>query len=302
MKRKDDDMNKLLGDKKAAVIFVAPAFLLFTLILFVPIIQVIYYSLCDYTGLTRPEFIGIKNYINLFTSDDTMRISLKNSIFFMFFSAVSQQLIGLFLAVLLTNIKWGKNLFKNIYYLPCVLSSAALGLLWAFLFNPKIGVNQLLSYFGIQGPNWLFSTSGFIPLPMWVIGFVALWQYVGQTMMLYMAQISGISTDIYEASYIDGASRLQSFCHITLPLIRPMLVTTLSLNCIGSLKFFDLIYNMTQGGPNHTTEVLASHLYMQGFQYFKYGYASAISIVLLVLCLVMTFLINRCIKVETYET
>lgn len=295
-------MNKLLGDKKAAVIFVAPAFLLFTLILFVPIIQVIYYSLCDYTGLTRPEFIGIKNYINLFTSDDTMRTSLKNSIFFMFFSAVSQQIIGLFLAVLLTNIKWGKNLFKNIYYLPCVLSSAALGLLWAFLFNPKIGVNQLLSYFGIQGPNWLFSTSGFIPLPMWVIGFVALWQYVGQTMMLYMAQISGISTDIYEASYIDGASRLQSFCHITLPLIRPMLVTTLSLNCIGSLKFFDLIYNMTQGGPNHTTEVLASHLYMQGFQYFKYGYASAISIVLLVLCLVMTFLINRCIKVETYET
>lgn len=294
-------MNKLLEDKKAAVIFVAPAFLLFTLILFVPIIQVIYYSLCNYSGLTKPEFIGLKNYINLLTSDETMKIALKNSVFFMLFSAVTQQLIGLFLAVLLTNINWGRNLFKNIYYLPCVLSSAALGLLWAFLFNPKIGINQLLSWFGIQGPNWLFSTKGLIPLPMWVIGFVALWQYVGQTMMLYMAQISGISRDIYEASYIDGASKAQSFHYITLPLIRPMLVTTLSLNCIGSLKFFDLIYNMTQGGPNHTTEVLASHLYMQGFQYFKYGYASAISIVLLVLCLIVTFLINRFIKIETYE-
>lgn len=258
-------MNKLLEDKKAAVIFIAPAFLLFTLILFIPIIQVIYYSLCDYSGLTEPEFIGFKNYINLFINDNTMKIALKNSIFFMLFSAISQQFIGLLLAVLLTNLKKGRNLFKNIYYLPCVLSSAALGLLWAFLFNPKIGINQLLSYFGIKGPNWLFSTGGFIALPMWVIGFVALWQYVGQTMMLYMAQISGISKDIYEASYIDGASKAQSFRYITMPLIKPMLVTTLSLNCIGSLKFFDLIYNMTQGGPNHITEVLASHLYTQGF-------------------------------------
>ena len=154
---------------------------------------------------------------------------------------------------------------------------------------------------GVQGPNWLFATKGLIPLPMWVIGFVALWQYVGQTMMLYMAQISGISRDIYEASYIDGASKSRAFMHITLPLIRPMLVTTLSLNCIGSLKFFDLVYNMTQGGPNHTTEVLASHLYTQGFKFFKYGYASSISIVLLILCMVMTVVISKCIKVETYE-
>ncbi len=137
---------------------------------------------------------------------------------------------------------------------------------------------------------------------MWVIGCVALWQYVGQNMMLYMAQISGISRDIYEASYIDGASRGQSFRFITLPLIKPMLITTLSLNCIGSLKFFDLIYNMTQGGPNHRTDVLATHLYTQGFKYYKYGYASAISIILLILCLFTTFLISKCIKVETYES
>ncbi|MDK2808394.1 MAG: raffinose/stachyose/melibiose transport system permease protein [Clostridiales bacterium] len=294
-------MNKILENKKAIVVFVAPAFLLFTLILFVPIIQVIYYSLCDYSGLTKPEFAGLKNYISLFTKDDTMKTALKNSIFFMIFSAVSQQVVGLVLAVLLTNIKRGRNLFKNIYYLPSVLSSAALGLLWAFMFNPKIGINQLLSTIGIKGPNWLFATSGFITLPMWVIGFVALWQYVGQTMMLYMAQISGISKDIYEASYIDGASKRQTFRHITLPLIKPMMVTSLSLNCIGSLKFFDLIYNMTQGGPNHTTEVLATHLYDQGFKYFKYGYASAISMVLLVLCLIVTVMINKLIKVETYE-
>lgn len=294
-------MDRILRDKKAIVIFVAPAFILFTLILFVPIIQVFYYSLCDYNALTKPEFVGLKNYIDLFTDDEVMRIALKNSLFFMIFSAVSQQAVGLLLAVLLTNVKHGKNFFKNVYYLPCVLSSAALGLLWAFMFNPRMGINQMLAYFGIEGPMWLSSTNGFIVLPMWIIAFVALWQYVGQTMMLYIAQISGISKELYEASYIDGASKMQSFRHLTLPLVKPMMITSLSLNCIGSLKFFDLVYNMTQGGPNHRTDVLATHLYTQGFQYFKYGYASTISVVLLIMCLIISFIINKCIKVETYE-
>jgi len=294
-------MEKILRDKKAIVLFCTPAFIMFTLILLLPILQVLYYSVCDYNALSKPQFIGLKNYIDLFTSDETMRIALKNSIFFMLFSAVSQQLFGLMLAVFLTNIKKGRNFFKNIYYLPCVLSSAALGLLWAFMFNPKMGLNQMLACFGIEGPLWLSQSTGFIPLPMWVIAFVALWQYIGQTMMLYMAQITGISTELFEASYIDGASKTDSFRFVTLPLIKPMFVTTLTLNCIGSLKFFDLIYNMTQGGPNHRTEVLATHLYDQGFKYFKYGYASAISVVLLIMCLLVTFIISKSIKIDNYE-
>lgn len=301
-KEGEAEVDKILRDKKAIVIFVAPALILFILVLVIPIFQMIYYSLCDYAALTPPEFVGLANYKKLFFKDATFRIALKNSIFFMIFSAVSQQIIGLLLAVLLTNIPRGRNLFKNIYYLPCVLSSAALGLLWAFLFNPKIGINQLLAKFGIEGPLWLMDSKGFIVLPMWVIAFVALWQYVGQNMMLYMAQITGISRDLYEACYMDGASKLKAFRYITLPLVKPMIVTSLSLNCIGSLKFFDLVYNMTQGGPNHRTEVLATELYAEGFNYFKYGYASAISVVLLVMCLVVTILIKRVFRVETYES
>ncbi len=295
-------MDKLLKDKKAIAIFVAPALIMFVLILVIPIFQMFYYSLCDYAALTPPKFIGLANYKKLFLKDATFRIALKNSLFFMIFSAISQQIVGLLLAVLLTNIPAGRNIFKNIYYLPCVLSSAALGLLWAFMFNPKIGINQLLAKIGIKGPLWLMESKGFIVLPMWVIAFVALWQYVGQNMMLYMAQITGISRELYEASYVDGASKPKAFWYITLPLIKPMMVTSLSLNCIGSLKFFDLVYNMTQGGPNHRTEVLATQLYAEGFNYFKYGYASAISVVLLVMCLLVTVLIRRVIKVETYES
>lgn len=294
-------MEKLFRDKKAIIIFLAPAFLLFTFILLIPIGKAVYYSFCDWTGLSDPVFVGLGNFKKMFTKDETMKMAVKNSIFFMLFSAVTQQIIGLILAALLTNIKRGRNFFKNVYYLPCVLSSAALGLMWAFLFNPGMGINSLLEVFGVKGPNWLMEIDGFIILPMWVIAFVALWQYVGQTMMLYMAQISGISKSLYEASYIDGASKTKSFRYITLPLIRPMMITTLSLNCIGSLKFFDLIKTMTDSGPNYRTSVLATHMYEQGFKYNKYGYASAIAVVLLVMCLVVTGIINRCFKSENYE-
>ncbi len=274
---------------------------MFTAILLIPICQTFYYSLCDWNALTSPKFVAFDNFKRLFVKDKIMRTALKNSLFFMLFSAITQQILGLILAGILTNIKRGRNLFKNIYYLPAVLSSAALGLLWSFLFNPKMGINQILAYFGVEGPLWLMDTKGFIVLPMWVIAFVALWQYTGTTMMLYMAQISGISKTLYEASYIDGASKFKSFFTITLPLIKPMVATTLSLNCIGSLKFFDLVYNMTQGGPNHRTDVLATHLYNEGFQYFKYGYANAIGVVLLLMCLIVTVVINRSIKVKNYE-
>lgn len=294
-------MDKIFRDKKAIILFIAPGIILFTAILLVPICQAFYYSLCDWNALTKPKFVGFDNYIKLFTDDETMRTAIKNSLFFTVFSAITQQILGLTLAAVLTNVKKGRNIFKNIYYLPVVLSSAALGLLWSFLFNPKMGINQILKLMGIKGPLWLMDTKGFIVLPMWMIAVVALWQYAGSTMMLYMARMAGISKSLYEAAYIDGATKFQAFKKLTLPLVKPMVGTTLSLNCIGSLKFFDLVYNMTQGGPNHRTEVLATHLYDQGFKYFKYGYASAIGIVLLVMCLLVTVLINKFTKAEDYE-
>lgn len=300
-------MDRLLRNKKAIIVFIAPALILFTAVLFVPICKSVYYSFCNYKINYPKEFNGIDNYVKLFTKDKTMRIALKNSIFFMIFSCVSQLICGLVLAALLTNIKKGKDLFKNIYYLPCVLSSAALGLLWMFVFTPRLGINEMLASVGLladctDGPEWLFDTKGYIILPIIVISVVALWQYVGQSMMLYMAQISGISKDIYEAAYIDGANKPQAFWHITLPLIRPMVATAMSLNAIGSLKFFDLVYNMIpEGFLGGRAHVLATHLYEQGFKYNKLGYGSSIGVVLMLMCLVITVIINKFVKVDNYE-
>ena len=142
-------MDKLLRNKKAIIIFMAPALILFTFILFIPICQSVYYSFCDYNALTPPKFVGLKNYQALI-GDKTLKIALKNSVFFLIYSCVTQLIMGLFLAALLTNIDKGRNLFKNIIYLPCVLSSAALGLLWMFIFSPKLGINQLLEKIGME--------------------------------------------------------------------------------------------------------------------------------------------------------
>ena len=298
-------MDKLLRNKTAIFVFVAPALILFTAVLFVPIGTSFYYALCQYDRTTRTySFIGLGNFRKMLT-DPTMRIALKNSLFFLAFSCISQLIMGLILAGLLTNINKGRNLFKNIIYMPCVLSSAALGLLWAFLFHAKVGINNLLALVGVKGPGWLYSTKGFITLPMWVIAFVALWQYVGQSMMLYMAQISGISKALYEASYIDGATKAKAFRYITLPLIKPMVGTAMSLNAIGSLKFFDLIYSMLgDKTENLKMDVLATYLYRTGFSSkggHHYGYASAIGIVLVGLCLLATAIINKIFKTDQYE-
>ncbi len=193
-------MDKMLKNKTAIIIFMAPALILFTAVLFIPIGTSFYYALCDYDKATRSySFIGLANFRKMLT-DPTMGIALKNSLFFLLFSCISQLIMGILYAALLTNIQRGRNLFKNIIYMPCVLSSAALGLLWAFLFHAKVGINNLLEYIGIKGPGWLYEIKGFITLPMWVVAFVALWQYVGQSMMLYLAQISGINKSLYEAS------------------------------------------------------------------------------------------------------
>lgn len=295
-------MERLLRDKKMILLFVGPAVLLFVCIILGPMIYGVALALFQWDGMSDPKFIGFDNFTFMFTQDVTFWVSFKNSIFFVIFSLISQQFLGLLTAIILTNNIKFKNLFKNIYYLPVVLSSAAVGLLWSFIFHPQIGVlNGLLLTFGVTGPNWLYEISGWLPLPLWCIGIVAMWQYMGSTMMLYMAAIQGIPESLYEAAYIDGASRIKCIRYITLPLITPMVKISTVLSCIGSLKFFDLIFTMTRGGPAHATEVLASHLYTRSFAQWEYGYGSALAIILIVLCLLFTFVLNKLVKVENYE-
>lgn len=292
-------MESELRNRRTIAIFMLPAVIIYLAVFLIPVASAAYLSLCDWNGLTPPVFIGLDNFIYMFTKDSTLVTALRNSVFFVVFSLISQQTLGLLMALILSygNIKH-RNFLKNSYYLPCVLSGTAVGLMFSFIFNNKGILNSFLALFGIKGPMWLIDTSWSIPLPLWIIGIVAMWQYSGSAMMLYYAGIQGIPQELFESAYLDGAGRVTAIRYITLPLIKPIAKISITLSCIGSLKFFDLIYNMTSGGPNHQTEVLAMHLFTRAFQYWQYGYGSAISIVLLVLCLVCTYIVDKAIHTE----
>lgn len=297
-------MEKMRRDKKTIALFVAPAFILFVLVLLVPIVFGAGLSLFSWDGIGKAKFVGLNNFAFMFTKDATFPVALKNTIFFLVMSFFLQQLMGLSMALILTGRVKHKNFFKNIYYMPAVLSGTAVGLMWGFIFNARMGaINNLLKALGLESMvrMWLVEPNGLFPLPMWCIAFVAMWQFMGTIMLLYMAAILDIPESLFEAAYIDGASRKQAIFNITLPLLKPMLKVSTILSCIGSLKFFDLIFSMTGGGPSHLTEVIATHLYQRSFTMWQYGYGSSLAVVLVALCLIFTFIINKIIRVENYE-
>ena len=282
----------------------APATLLFIGVLIIPIIYGFYLSFCDWNGVTAPVFTGLKNYIVLFTMDQTFWIALKNSLFFVVTSLIFQQLLGLGIALVLTNGIKFRNVFKNVFYFPAVLSGTAVGLMWGFIFNFRLGaINAILNAVGLGqfARMWLVETKGIFPLPMWCITFVAMWQFSGAMMMLFMTSILQVPSSIMESARIDGATRRQCIRYITMPLIRPIFRVTMVMSCVGSLKFFDLIYTMTGGGPSHLTDVLATHMYTEAFTNWRYGFGNAIAVILVLLCLLATFIINKAVSSEDYE-
>lgn len=293
-------MNVILQNKKTIVLFLLPALLLYTGIVIFSIVEAFYYSFFSWNALSPKVFIGFDNYIRMLTKDGLFVSSLLNILFILAFSVVFQQLAGFVWAVLLSGKVRGKAAFRNIFFAPAVISSVAIGLMWTFIFHPNIGlINTLLEAVGLESWTRLWLQDKHTAL--WAVSFVTSWQYAGYSMILFLAAIQNIPSSIFESAKIDGAGSWTIIRRITLPLIKPMIKVNTILICIGSLKFFDLVYAMTGGGPAHRTEVLASYIYTRSFQNFEYGYGNAMSIVLLLVCIGFTLAANTLLKTEELE-
>lgn len=294
-------MEKLLRDKKLILLFVGPALLMYLLIMLFPILDSLYISMSKWDILSPMKYVGFQNFIRMFTVDDLFPLALKNVCIILVASLVGEQVFGFFTAAALTAEIRFKNVFKNIYFMPAVLSSAAVGLMWSFIYNPRVGlVNSLLRAIGLDSltRQWLSDEK----IALWAICVVVVWQYTGYSMTLFMSAIQGIPTSLFESARIDGATPLRILRHITLPLIMPIVKINTVLISVGSLKFFDLVFTMTpNGGPAHATEVLASHIYTRAFTNFEYGFGDALSVVLLLLCLLLTLIINKAFRIEKIE-
>ncbi|WP_139905437.1 carbohydrate ABC transporter permease [Clostridium thermarum] len=286
-------MDKLLRNKKAIFLFVFPALLIFAVVIILPICFSLYYSLLKWDGIGKGTFIGFKNYINLFVNNtDGFEKAVRNSFILALLSVFIQLPLSLLMALVLSRGVKGENFFRTVYFIPVIISTVVIGQLWMKIYNANYGMlNVFLRKIGLENlaQPWLASTktalgAAFIPI---------VWQYIGYHMLLMYAAIKSISPDIYEAAKIDGATEFQMASRITIPLIKPILQVCVVFAVTGSFKAFDLIYILTNGGPLHASEVPSTLMYNTIFDKYMYGYGSAMSIFIIVECLVFTLIIRK---------
>ncbi|MFJ5621894.1 carbohydrate ABC transporter permease [Peribacillus loiseleuriae] len=282
-------MNKVMSNKKVIAMYIAPALFLVLALIYVPIVQTGYFGLMKWNGIGDMEFIGLKNYSHLI-NDPLFWKSALHSFLLAVFSALS--LIGyLFISIILAGKIRGANLLRKIYLIPMLLASVAIAQLWLKIYHPTNGIlNTVLISLGVDNPPaWLAESN----LALYAIIVPIIWQYAGFYILIYYAALKNIPESLIEAARIDGATPLQIALKIKLPLIMNVIKVTIVLAVVGSLKYFDLIYVMTDGGPNGSSEVMASYMYHKAFKGFDFGYGSAIGFFLLVICLVVTFIISK---------
>jgi raffinose/stachyose/melibiose transport system permease protein len=260
--------------RKAAVIFLAPVVLLLVVYIFYPIVDTFITSTYKWNGISADKtFIGLKNWLTLI-KDMNFWIAFKNNIVIMVFSISIQIPLGLAMATFLDFGGKKLNLFKVVWFIPLLMSSVAVGFLFTYALATNGGIFSTISKM-LGGGN--IDLLGNPKLALYTVIGVICWQFTPFYMVYCMAGYSNISTDVFEAARIDGATRGQYFWRVALPLLSPALKSAAILSMVGSLKYFDLIYVMTGGGPGTSTELMATYMYKNSFSQFNMGYGSAVA-------------------------
>ena len=271
--------------------FVLPAATVFVTLFLVPTVASFWFSLTRW-DLFQAHFIGLDNYRQFFKEPFLIQ-GLSNTLIYAVLTSVSKSVLGLLLAVLLTSgILW-QSFLRAVVFFPVLVSTIGVGITFAALMHPTKGaINVALAWVGIDGPAWLSEPS----LALYSVAFIDLWKGVGLATLIYIAGLAAISPDYYEAARIDGATRLQQFWRVTVPLVRPATVTVVTLSLIGGLRSFDIIWATTKGGPGFASDVLASVIYKQ-YQAGFYGLATAGNVILFgliaVIILPLTWWFNK---------
>jgi len=277
-------------DRRQAFAYPAPAVVTLFLIVIIPIVFNLYLAFNKWTiGLGQPRFIGLGNFIELI-SDERVLNGVKVMIYFSGLSLSLEMVLGLLIAVYFNRQFKGSEVVQAIYILPFAATPVAVALIWRIMLNPEIGVlNYLLQSVGLPRSLWVSSPNTVIP----ALVMVDVWKWTPMITLIVLAGLKSLSHEPYEAARVDGASALQIFWYITLPLIRPVLIAALMLRSLDNLKEFDMIYTITQGGPGIASETLYLYSYNVGFSFFKAGYGSALMVVVFLIVLVFNVAMNR---------
>lgn len=276
----------------ASFLYVVPALVLFFVFVLYPIIYIVQASLLQWNGISQGTFVGFDNYVKLFTDDRSFMLAIRNSVYWIFLTIFPQMFIGFGLALMVNSDVWGRNLYRAIFYMPAIISPVVIGIVWRRIYNPfggflsDLGLATGLTFLGqpyLADPRIaIFATIA-----------VNVWQWTGWSMLLYLAGLQGISQEMLDAADVDGVNAWQRIRHILWPLLNHVHSTLILLGVIGALQTFALVFIMTEGGPNHATEMLPTYIFQQAFTLQSMGYASAVSVVLLVIALTLSVILVR---------
>jgi multiple sugar transport system permease protein len=279
---------------KTAALFLLPYLLIFGIFRFVPSLLGLIVSFTKWNIVGNPKFIGIKNFKKL-AGDNYFYTSMGNTFKFLLMALPPLIVISLLMAVLLNQKVRFKNAVRTISIIPYVLIPAVVGIIWNWLYDSNFGLlNFYLKQIGIHPISWLTSEK----FALISVVMVTVWSFLGYNMVLYLAGLQGINTELYEASMIDGATRFQTFWRITLPLLKPITSMIVTLTLINTIQIFDQIFVMTNGGPGTSTLTLVQYLYSMAFQNYNLGYASTIGIAILVILIALVGLQSKLFNLD----
>jgi len=279
-------MNRTLRDPIAYFVFVAPSLALFLTFFAYPLLSALRYGFTEWNGVSPAEFNGLANFARAL-SDPDFWVSVKNNLWFVGFSVFVQIPFILLIAVVVSALRRGHGFYKTTVFLPSILSTAVIGVIWSFVYHPEAGLlNQLLRSVGLS--SWAHAWLAEEKTAMLSVLVTNAWQWTGFYVVLTLAAIFAIPKELTEAATIDGAVGFRRAWYVTVPLIRPVIAVMVLLSVTGAMKALDIVFVMTEGGPYGTTEVMATYMYRQAYKLGDYGYANAIAILIFVFTTALT--------------
>ena len=282
-------------DALAFFAFASPWIVGFFFLTVLPMLISLAISFTKWDILTAPKWIGITNYKDMFV-DPLFWKSLQVTFYYALFAVPLNVVVSIFIALLLNNKIRGMNAYRTVFYMPAVVSGVVVAIVWLWMFNPEFGViNNLLAKIGIAGPKWVYDEHWAIPSLI----LMSLWN-VGGTIVIYLAGLQNVPTELYEAAQIDGAGWWARFIHVTLPGISPVLLFSILTGIIAALQTFTPAFIMTNGGPNFATTFYAFYIYNNAFKFHKMGMASAQAWILFIIVFVITLVAVRTVGKYTY--
>ena len=288
--------SRIAARQRAGFWFVLPAFAVYLLFFGIPFIATIWLSFTEWNGIGQPAFTGMENYLRL-SGDAAMWAALGNNVIWVIIGTIAPVFIGLIIAVMLWSDARGSMTYRTIYFLPVVLSPVVIGIIWGWIYNPLFGLlNTGLRAVGLGkfAIGWL----GESETALYAVLVTAIWSYLGFCIVVLFAGLQKVDPELVGAARIDGANARQRFRHVIIPQIRPVLTMVIVYTVIGGFNVFDVVWVMTNGGPNNASEVIATYTYEIAFRGNEYGYGATLSMVMSVLSLIAAWITMKMRRID----